>query len=153
MKILDILLGKKKTFTHSVLGVLTSDRIKGNNQTKKYSWFGSVKINNYTKETFIVAEGNNITPSNSQLESISEIVNNWENKYLNLIDEKIKMQKINQKPKFANWKTDFYLGQITPLDDKKSHFELTIEPINKNETDFIGIEIDNNKVTKIEIYK
>jgi hypothetical protein len=111
-----------------------------------------IRINNQS-ETFIVAEGNNNVPYNKHLESISEIVTHWQTKYLKLIDEEIKRLKINQKFKFENWETDFYLGQITPLDDNKPYFELTLEPINKNETDFIGIEIDNNKVTKIEIYK
>ena len=153
MNLLNTFLGTKKTFKHSVLGVLTSERIKGNNQTKKYSWFGAVNLNNYQKETFIVAEGNNNAPSKKHLEYISEIVTNWNTKYLKQIDQEIKKQKISQKPKFENWENDFYLGQITPLDDNKPHFELTLEPINENKTDFIGIEIDNNKVTKIEIYK
>lgn len=153
MSILDLLFGKKKTIKHEVLGDLKSQRIKGNNNTKTYSWYGNITLNNHKEKTVIILEGNNLTPSNSHLESISDLVKNWETKYLSLIEEKITNQKINQETKFSNWKKDFYVGAITPMDEKKPEFELTFEPKNENETDFISVEIKNNIISKVEIYK
>ena len=153
MKIFDILFGKKKTLNHAILGILKSQRIKGNNKTKTYSWYGSVTLSNHKEETVIILEGNNITPCSSHLESINDLVKNWDTKYLSLIEEKITNQKINQERKFSNWKKDFYVGAITPMDEKKPEFELTFEPLDENENDFIGIEIKNNLISKVEIYK
>lgn len=39
------------------------------------------------------------------------------------------------------------------MDEKKTGFELTFEPKNENENDFIGVEIKNNIISKVEIYK
>ena len=39
------------------------------------------------------------------------------------------------------------------MNDKNSEFELTLEPLDKQKTDSIGIEIKNNIITKIEKYE
>ena len=53
MYILDLLFGKKKTIKHPVLGDLESQRIKGNNNTKTYAWYGSIALSNYKEKTFL----------------------------------------------------------------------------------------------------
>jgi hypothetical protein len=80
-------------------------------------------------------------------------MNNWESEYLPKIENKINEIGINKIGKYSNWKNDFYLSAIYPMNDKNSEFELTLEPLDKQKTDSIGIEIKNNIITKIEKYE
>ena len=146
-----MLFGKKNTTKHSILGEFVSQRIKVNDNTKTYTWYGEIVINNYSEETCLILEGDNLKPYSNQINSLSHIVENWNTKYLPLIEEKIISQKISQGPKFSNWKKDFFIGAITPIDDKKAEFEITLEPLNENIVQFIGITIKNNVVVDVEI--
>ena len=153
MNIIDSLFGKKKTFKHPIIGVLKSQRIRGVNHTKSYTWHGNIFLKNQLLETTIILEGNNTSPFPNHLDFISQLVSNWENEYLPKIENKINDTGIDNIGKYSNWKNDFYLSAIYPMNNKSSEFELTLEPIDKMKTDSIGIEIKNNIITKIEKYE
>ena len=152
MNLIDSLFGKKKTFKHPIIGVLKSQRVKGNNHTKSYTWYGSVFLNDKALKTTIILEGNNLSPFPNHLIFISQIVKHWESDYLLKIESKIKENGIDNIEKYSNWKNEFYLSAIYPLNGKNSDFELTLAPLNNKKTNSIGIEIKNNIITKIEKY-
>ena len=52
MNIIESLFGKKKTFNHPVIGALESQRIKGNDHTKIYTWYGSIILGNKPLQTY-----------------------------------------------------------------------------------------------------
>lgn len=152
MKILDIIFGKKNTINHPILGKLVSDRIRGNNQTKSYTWVGSKTLGNTTKETTLIMEGNPTGPNPLHINFISDLVQNWEQEYLPKIERIISEKRIDKKEVFFKWKNDFYVGGIVPLDNRKSEFELTIEPLDDNVSKSIGIEFKNHNIIKVYTY-
>jgi hypothetical protein len=153
MNLIDSLFGKKRTFNHPIIGILKSQRIKGNNLIKNYTWYGNIILNNNSQETTIILEGNNSSPFPNHLDFISLLIENWNNEYLPKIENKINENGINKIEKYSNWKNNFYLSAIYPLNNKSSDFELTLEPLDNEKTDFIGIEIKNNIITRIEKYE
>ncbi|AUC77049.1 MULTISPECIES: hypothetical protein [unclassified Olleya] len=152
MKIIDYIFGTKKTFNHPILGTLTSERIKGNNKTKNYSWQTTVLLKGNTEETYIILEGNTSSPFSNHLTAISQLIENWDNDYLPKIENKINDNGLNKIEKYSNWKTDFYLAAIYPISDKNETFELTLEPLDKEKDDHISIVLKNKVITKIEKY-
>ncbi|MDF4203996.1 hypothetical protein PXD56_13570 [Maribacter sp. SA7] len=76
MSIVDLLFGKKKTFNHPTLGILKSDRIKGNNQTKTYTWRGSIVMGTNTIETLMYLEGNYSAPFSNHTDFVSQLLEN-----------------------------------------------------------------------------
>ena len=148
MNIIESLFGKKKTFNHPVIGALESQRIKGNDHTKIYTWYGSIILGNKPLQTTIILEGNNLSPSANHLNFVSSLVENWESGYLPKIQNLISENRIDKIGKYSNWRSDFYLSAIYPLNNQSSEFELTLEPLDDEKTYAIGIEIINNNITK-----
>lgn len=149
MSIIDTLFGKKKTFNHPVIGILKSQRVKGNDRTKDYSWYGSVILNNKTQETAIILEGNNTSPFSNHLAFISQLIQNWQSDYFPKIETKINETKINKNGEYGNWKKDYYIATVYPINGKSTEFELILEPLDVAKTDAVGIEIKNNSITKV----
>ena len=152
MDLINTLFGTKKTFKHPVIGMLKSERIKGNKHTKSYSWYGNIILSNQKNKTTIILEGNNLSPFTNHLNFISELIQNWESEYVPKIETHINKNGINKIPKYSNWKNNFYLSAIYPLNNKSTAFELTLEPFDDKQTNTIGIEIKNNIITKVETY-
>ena len=152
MSISDLLFGKKKTFDHPILGTLKSDRIKGNNQTKTYTWRGSILIGNNTIETLFYLEGNNAAPFSNHIDFVCQLAENWDSEHLPNIEEKINKKGIDKVEPFSNWKNDLYLAAIYSTNKKSSDFELTLEPIDSENLDSIGIDVKNGMITNVEIY-
>jgi hypothetical protein len=67
---LNLLFDKKKAINDPVLGFIKSDRIKGANQLKIYSWYASYLMPNAPEESTIVIEENHLQPSPDQLSKI-----------------------------------------------------------------------------------
>ena len=152
MSIKDLLFGKKKTFNHPKIGAFKSDRIKGNNSTKAYTWLGETSIGNNTTKTIIFLEGNNKSPYSKHLDFISELMENWEREYLPNIESEIIKNGIDKVEPFSNWKNDLYLAAIYSTNKKSSDFELNLESIDDEKSDTIGIDVKNGIISKVEIY-
>ncbi|WP_299799289.1 hypothetical protein [uncultured Maribacter sp.] len=152
MSISDLLFGKKKTFNHPILGTLKSDRIKGNNQTKTYTWRGSIIIGNNTIETLFYLEGNYAAPFNNHIDFVCQLAENWNSEHLPNIEEKINKKGIDKVEPLSNWKKDLYLAAIYAANKKNTDFELTLEPIDSENLDSIGIDVKNGIISKVKIY-
>ncbi|MEP2280952.1 hypothetical protein [Maribacter sp.] len=152
MSIVDLLFGKKKTFNHAKLGILKSDRIKGNNQTKTYTWRGSILMGTNTTDTLMYLEGNNSAPFSNHTDFVSQLVENWESTYLPDIEEEIRKKRIDQVEGFSNWKNDFYLAAIYAKNKKNTDFEITLEHEDGKNLDTIGIDVKNGIIANVEIY-
>jgi len=152
MNIINSLFGIKKTFYHPVLGNLKSQRIKSNDSTKNYTWYGSILLNKESHETTIIMEGNNETPYQVHLNCVSDLIEKWETEYLPKIVIKVNEIVTNRNEKYSNFKDNFYLSAVYPMSEKNAKFELTLESINSEKTDCIGVEIKNYIITKIQMY-
>ncbi|WP_299326264.1 hypothetical protein [uncultured Maribacter sp.] len=152
MSISDLLFGKKKTFDHPILGTLKNDKIKGNNQTKTYTWRGSIVIGNNTIETLFYLEGNNSASFNNHIDFVCQLAKNWNSELLPNIEEKISKKEIDKIEPFSNWKKDLYLAAIYAANKKNTDFELTLEPIDSENLDSIGIDVKNGMIINVEIY-
>ncbi|WP_291962845.1 hypothetical protein [Maribacter sp.] len=152
MSIISLLLGKKKTINHPKLGIIKSDRIRGNNLTKTYTWRGGIIIGNNTIKTQFYLKGKSSSPLSNQIDFVCQLVENWDKQFLPKIEEEIVQEKINTIKAFSNWRNDFYLAAIYARNDKSSDFELTLEPKNENITDTMGIEVKNGLITKVSVY-
>jgi len=152
MKILDILFGKKKTINHPILGDLISQRIKGNNQTKTYTWYGKIRFDKKHEETFLFLDGNNSEPYSAQINSMVELMNGWETKHLQSIEQKILSQKLELNNNYKNWKSEFYVGMISPIyaNNKKLEFEVTLEPINNRKEGFLSLTFKDSIITELK---
>jgi hypothetical protein len=153
MNLLDILLGKKKTVTDDVFKTIKSSRIKSQNPNKNYSWLTEYKIPNAKEFTVIILEGNNQKPNVAQLNGIKNILQNLD-KFYQKIDMELKPHLknmiINKRRVFENWKSEFYLEAISPLDDNKVEFEFYFSRINK-EKEFITITYRNGKIENVHL--
>ena len=152
MALIDLIFGKKKTIKHPTLGVFQSERIKGNNQTKHYTWYGKLNLDNKAPETTVILEGNNAGPFTNHLNFISQLKVHWLSKYLPEIDKKITEKGIDKGEEYANWKKTFYLSAIYAANDKSPEFELTLDPLDKQKINSIGIVFKNNIISEIEKY-
>jgi|GEM_PF-5979369 len=152
MSIIDLLFGSKKTYNHPIIGALRSQRIKGQNLTRNYTWYGNVVLNGKSQETTIILEGDSYRPYTIHLDFISQLIQNWSTFYLPKIENKFKEIEILKIKKYFNWKNDFYLSAIYPLSDKSSDFELILEPFDKYKTNSIAIEVKNDIVAKVVIH-
>lgn len=153
MSILNFLFGKKKIIIHPIIGEIISDRIKGNNQTKSYTWLGSITLNNQPEKTTIIMEGHASGPLSAHLSFISQLIENWENKFLPNIEQIIIEKGIDKTEKYSNWKNEFYVGAVVPTNAKKSEFELTFEPLNSENSNFICIEFKNSTIINVQTFE
>ena len=133
MSLLDLLFGKKKTITDTILGTMVSGRIRGENPDKLYSWYASYLMPNAPEESSVILEGNNKQPNPTQLNEVKTILKNLELLWAK-VEEKLndgsKSLSFSDREVFRNWKSTFYLGAIHPLgNDTKPHFEICFDTI------------------------
>ncbi|WBU89770.1 hypothetical protein [Cellulophaga omnivescoria] len=155
MSFLNFLFGKKRTFKHPVLGVFTSDRIKGNSTAKTYTWYGyfnleTNNVNDYVSSIFI--NGNNNTPYSNQLQFITQLIENWQDNYLLEIEQKINEQDFSNNPDLINWQNKFYLSAIYTNNFKSLDFELTLESKQNPNYPTISVNIKNAIILNVALY-
>ena len=149
---LDFFLGKKKTITHPILGKITSDRIRGKDKTKIYSWSTTVSLEPKAEETSIFLEGNESGPFANHLNFASQLIENWKTKFISKLEVEIAKGDCGKIEKHLNWKQDFYLAAIYSMNGKSLDFEVSLESINSSTTDVIGVFYRNGIITTIEEY-
>lgn len=148
MNLFDNIFGKKKTIIHPILGVIESERIKGNNSSKSYTWNANVTINNYPEKTFIILEGNNEKPSANQMDYVSLVIEKWNFVYIPKIEVFIRQKGLHE---FSNFKENFFLAAIYVTDQKNLFFELSFESLDtENDTGFSIVlkNVLNNSIAK-----
>ncbi|MCL5244276.1 hypothetical protein M4I21_00540 [Cellulophaga sp. 20_2_10] len=148
----DFLLGKKKTITHPILGKLTSDRIRGKDKTKIYSWSTTVVLEPKAEKTSIFLEGNESGPFANHLNFASQLVENWKSEFISKLALELAKGDCGKIEKNLNWKEDFYLAAIYPMNGKSLDFEVSLESIDSSTSNVIGIFYKNDIITSIEEY-
>ncbi|CAM4254237.1 hypothetical protein ZORO111903_09865 [Zobellia roscoffensis] len=153
MNLLDFLFGKKKTVNDPVLGIIKSERIKGENHTKSYSWYAGYLMPNAPEKSSVVLQGNNRAPNPAQLNEIKYILHNLDSLYLK-VDEKLahegKNQTLSEREAFKNWRNFFYLGAIHPANlDTSLNFELGFDPIDREANGYMSFTYANRELTEM----
>lgn len=149
MNLIDTIFGKKKTIMHPILGVIESERIKGNNSNKTYTWNANVRINNYPEDTFIILEGNNKKPSANQMDYVSLVIEKWNFIYIPKIEAFIHEKNLLE---FSNFKENSFLAAIYATDQKNLFFELSFASLDtENDTGF-GIVLQNDLIASLAKY-
>jgi hypothetical protein len=153
MNLTDILFGKKKTVSDDVFKTIESSRIKSQNPNKNYSWSTKYKIPNAKEFTVIILEGNNQKPNLEQLNGIKDILQNLDKFYQKIdieLKPHLKNSVVNKRYVFENWKSEFYLEAISPLDDNKVEFEFCFSRVNEGKG-YMIITYRNGKLENIDL--
>lgn len=129
-------------------------RIKSDNPSIKYTWTGEHNLDGQAKPTSFILEGNCSGPYGEQLRSVYRIVDTIDI-ILEQVDKELKEQP-NIKQRFkSDWTKKFYLAAIVPFNpDVKgigTQFEINFEPIDEDDTDYVGLIWDNDRLTEIEV--
>ncbi|MBU2947415.1 hypothetical protein [Zobellia uliginosa] len=154
MNLLDFLFGKKKTINDPVLGIIKSERIKGENHTKSYTWYAGYLIPNALEKSSVVMQGNNREPNPAQLTEIKYILHNLDSLYLK-VDEKLAHEAKNQTPSereaFKNWRNFLFLGAIHPANlDTSLNFELGFDPIDVKSNGYMSFTYSNREIIEMD---
>jgi len=140
--------GKQVVFTDKLIGILKT-RVKNENPSINYTWIGENLLNGQKRKTVFILEGNSQEPYKNQLKSVYRIVQDLEN-ITRQINFELKSSKYTN-PRFKHdWLKDFYLAAITPNDVRENRFEVSIEPINENDTGYVSFLWANGRISEIE---
>ena len=128
-------------------------KVKSDNPSINYTWTGEHKLDGQAKPTVFILEGNNIGPYGEQLKSVHRIVDTIGD-IIARVDKELK-ERLNIKQRFKNdWTKEFYVAAIVPYDpDVKGvgiQFEINFEPIKEDDTDYVGLIWNNDRLTEIE---
>ncbi len=142
-----MIFGKKIFVQDEILGTL-STRIKSKHPDKIYIWTSEHRLTNNKRETVFLFEGNTSGPTKSHLEIAYRIVKEIES----IKDQAdIELRKdITKYEKLKNWKSDFYFSALTPFDISRNEFEVNFEPIDDNDTRYVGLIWANGILREIE---
>lgn len=138
---------KTKYIDVPLLGKL--ERKKGFIFSKLYSWIGEVKILNNI-ETFIALDEVENKPDTIQVAAITDFVTNFNDVYSKQINYWLGLEKLNLNEQYLDWENNYFVGMITPSSDNEYKLELTLEPINTKDLNFLFIEIENKSIVSLK---
>lgn len=152
MSLLDVIVGKKKVVEDELLGSITSSRMKGEKPGDHYPWEAKYLMKNAILETVIILEGDSKTPNALHVKGISDIISDWPNLCIK-IDTFVqkRVQKSKNKDRYKNWKNDFYLACISPLNNIEPNFEICLDPVNKDHSGYITFHFKDNEISDFDI--
>lgn len=148
----EFLFGRQIKIQDNKIGELTA-KVNGDNPSINYTWTGEHNLTGQRKPTVFILEGNNVGPYRDQLKGVHRIVDTLDN-IIAQVDKELK-GRLNIKQRFkGDWTKEFYLAAITPYDpDVKGEgkqFEINFEPIREDDTDYVGLLWNNDRLTEIE---
>jgi hypothetical protein len=148
----EFIFGRQIKIQDDKLGELTA-KVKSDNPSINYTWTGEHKLAGQIKPTVFILEGNNLGPYGEQLKAVHRIVDTLDN-IIAQVDKELKGRP-NIKQRFkGNWTKEFYLAAVTPYDpDVKGEgkqFEINFEPIKEDDTNYVGLLWNNDRLTEIE---
>ena len=130
------LFGSKKTYEVKDLGIFTS-KVCDWWLDKEYSWGTAVRLPPYSKDTFVLVEGDASAPPPQQLADLRKLLQDWESIITRLDNMLPRESRLAHKDEiYASWHDTFYPEGITPsledgggweigfvrTDDLKDHF-------------------------------
>lgn len=150
MRVLARVFGKRRTLEHPVLGTLKSQKILRPNPEKEITWYGDVTIGNKPESTMIILEGDFSSPYDQHLDWMTDLIQNWNDKYVALIHEVMVSQNLINHELYTEYPSGFYIGMISPLDNAEPNFELTLETLDFKKSGFLSIEFEGATIVKLE---
>ncbi|MEL6696694.1 MAG: hypothetical protein AAFP89_10650 [Bacteroidota bacterium] len=151
MGLLEYIFGPKRQISDDYLGTIERQRARKEKEGKEYTWYASHSLPRAPEETDIFLEGSYHTPNPKQLNELKRILKNYEDLF-----EKIHQEVGNRKLKpglfdhwsVEEWKNNYFLLSVFPLDGIKPSFELYFEPIHDTRVpdilfDFVHGEMRN----------
>ena len=150
--ITEFFFGRLTKIQDEKIGKLTA-KIKSDNPSLNYTWTGEYKLDGQAKPTVFILEGNDVGPYGEQLKSVHRIVDTLDG-IISRVDKELK-ERLNIKQRFKyDWTKEFYVAAIVPCDpDVKGagiQFEISLEPIKEDDTDYVGLIWNNDRLTEIE---
>lgn len=143
----NFLFGKKVFIEDSVIGTLEA-RIKSKNPSIKYTWLSEHLIPNQKAKTVFILEGNINGPSKQQLGSAYRIVTELES-ITDEIDSQLSKKDLIYA-KLSDWKKTFYFAALTSYEERANEYEINFEPIDEDDTRYIGCIWSNGRITEVE---
>ena len=149
-----ILFGRKIKINDNRIGELSS-RIKSDNLSVEYTWYGEYKLIGQNKVTAFYLNGNCLGPYSEQLRSVHRVVDTLNDIFLKIDVELKKRQDVKDRFKI-DWRNDFYLAAIySDIQDSSlfsNRLELSFEALDDEDLNAIGLIWQNDKLIEIEIY-
>jgi hypothetical protein len=149
MGIRDFLFGKVKTIDDSKLGLFKA-RIKNVNPSIGYVWVSEIRLSGQLRETIIILEGNSKGPFKKQLESAYKIIDSI-NDIATSILLKSNSLNLDETKMIEEWRKEFYLSAITPIDLVENTFEVEFETTNSKDNRYILCTWKDNVISDIDI--
>jgi hypothetical protein len=148
----EFLFGRLIKINDDKLGELTT-KVKSDNPSINYTWTGEHKLKGQRKPTVFILEGNSFGPHGDQLKSVYRIIDTLDD-ITTQVDKELK-GRINTKPRYkGRWTNEFYLAAIVPYNRNVrglgNQFEIQFEPIEVDDTDYVGLIWNNDRLTEIE---
>ena len=142
-----LLFGRPTYFEDFKIGKLKT-RVKSENPSIEYTWVGEHLLPHQKEKTVFILEGNIYGPSKSQLESAHKILDELQSIVEN-IDAKLQSNSSNYS-KISDWKENFFFTAVTPNNQRNNGFELNFEPLDQDDTRYVGCMWTNGRITEIE---
>lgn len=153
MYLLDLIFGKKETFSDPVLGTVVSERIRSKSRDKVRSWYAGYLVPGALEKTAIILNGNHLEPNAVQLDAVKGILKNLDGLW-KMVDEKLKSESesIEEQAAAKKWQSIFFLGAIYPIDDNwEPLFEIYFDTISQEASGYMAFNYINETLETIEV--
>lgn len=142
-----LLFGKKTFIEDPILGTLET-RIKSDNPSFEQTWTSEHLIPNQKSKTVFILEGNVKGPTKGQLDAAHRIIDEL-GTIVKLLNKEVQKSP-ELKSKLDNWIEEFYLAAVTPWEERTNKFELCFEPVNQDDTRYLGCFWQNGTISEVE---
>ena len=149
MGLLDLLFGEKIIKNDDFFGRIESSKTRKKDLTKSVSWSLYKKIEPFSKETFLILEGDFNNINSTQKIELQRFIEDFDTVYSFEIDKLIKSK--SEFAKFTNWRTDFYISFISPLCKSNTDFEINFEAVDESNESYFFIELKKGILKNISI--
>jgi hypothetical protein len=148
MWVLDLIFGKNIVKKDDFFGELKSDKTRKKNINKSLTWSFDKRIGQFKKDTYIILEGNYNDINSTQKEQLRSFIDQFDTIYSLEIDKLIESD--NTYKLYENWRNEYYLSFISPLNDSNTSFDLNFEPIDEdNHEGYFNIELIRGSLKNI----
>lgn len=150
MFILDLLWGKKSIIHDGYFGEMTSNRSRQKDLNKEVTWYCEKQIHPFNTATFIILEGNYCEPNPTQKQTLYDFFEAFNATHSIQIDLLIaKDERFNP---LKNWRSTYFLSQITPIINTKNQFEICFEHNDtKNNLGFFSFQLHDNSILNLSL--
>lgn len=148
--IINNLFGTKKEVEVKGLGVFDC-KVCDWWQDKSYTWSSTVKLPIYSKETFILIDGDASGPSPEQVSELWKLLQNWK-LIISQLDAMLpqESQSVNKSEIYASWQDAFYTKSIYPDIPYNNGWEISFER-SDDLTDYFWFIWRNNTVQDLTL--